>query len=183
MINCPLLLIWRTMDVVLFSMCIELVLCWIAYFWSNLDNTDVLCVVVHNNRTRFWIICWVLDIRGFGFRSEFSPELIFGLDLSFRFGLWVWVPSHYIRSESDPLPSLLTTSGSDWDIDTAPHRQLQKVWLGQHTTETTPHHQSSSYRNTLPWPGQKTHRGSPLSLLALLLSTMSHTELATVTQG
>jgi hypothetical protein len=56
--------------------------------------------------SRFWIICLVLDIRRFGFGSEISPELIFGLDLDFRFGLWVWVLSHYIRSESDPLPSL-----------------------------------------------------------------------------
>jgi hypothetical protein len=27
-----------------------------------------------------------------GFGSEFSLELVCGLDLGFRFGLWVWVP-------------------------------------------------------------------------------------------
>jgi hypothetical protein len=57
-------------------------------------------------KSRLWIICWVLDIRGFGFGSEFSPKLTFGLDLGSRFRLWVWVPLHYIRSESDPLPSI-----------------------------------------------------------------------------
>jgi hypothetical protein len=81
--------------------CVEL-----HIFEVILDNTDVLCALVYDNQTRFWIIRWVLDIRGFGFGSEFSPELIFGLDLSFRFGLWVRMPSQYIRSESDPLPSL-----------------------------------------------------------------------------
>ena len=30
----------------------------------------------------------------------------------------------------------LATSGSDWDIDTATHRQPQKVGLGQHPPET-----------------------------------------------
>jgi hypothetical protein len=45
-------------------------------------NTDVLCALFYNNRTRFWIIRWVLDIRGFGFGSEFSPKLFLG---------WIWV--------------------------------------------------------------------------------------------
>jgi hypothetical protein len=52
--------------------------------------TNVLCALVYNNRTRFWIIHWFLDIRGFGFGSEFSPELFFGwiwvLDLGYGFG-------------------------------------------------------------------------------------------------
>jgi hypothetical protein len=40
---------------------------------------------VYNNRTRFWIICWVLGICGFRFGFKFSLELIFWLDLDFRF--------------------------------------------------------------------------------------------------
>jgi hypothetical protein len=35
---------------------------------------------------RLWIIRCVLDIRGFGFGSECSPELIFGLNLDYWFG-------------------------------------------------------------------------------------------------
>jgi hypothetical protein len=97
---------------VLFSIFSERVVCWITYFWSNLDIVcDVLLyyVLLYNNWTRFWIISWGFDIRRFGFGSEFSLEQMFGLDLDFSFGLWVWVPWYYIRSEFDPLPSLPTT--------------------------------------------------------------------------
>jgi hypothetical protein len=71
------------------------------YFWKSklwVLFYAIMLLLIYEVLFGFWIICWVLDIHEFGVGSEFSPELVCGLDLGIRFELWVWVPWHYIRS-------------------------------------------------------------------------------------
>jgi hypothetical protein len=55
---------------------------------------------------RIWVWIWIFT------------RTFFWLDLGFRFGLWVWVPWHYIRSESNPLSPLYssTSEACSWSL-------------------------------------------------------------------
>jgi hypothetical protein len=65
----------------------------------------------------YYVLFFIIIEPDFGLSVGFWISADLGLDLNFhpnyfwvgfgfRFGLWVWVPSHCIQSESDPLPSL-----------------------------------------------------------------------------
>jgi hypothetical protein len=51
--------------------------------------TDVFCAPIYNNGIRFWIIFWIS--ANLDFDMNFHPNRFLGVDLSFKFGLWVSV--------------------------------------------------------------------------------------------
>jgi len=76
--------------------------------FANIACIALLSLLIYYNIFGFRLILGFRGSAGFGFGDGFSPESGFGAGSGFNFRFRFWVPRDSTRSESAPLPSLLT---------------------------------------------------------------------------